>query len=501
VFHPAEDDSTAFVFGSTTDTLWSLHQNVVTVFYYNIREDSTRRIAAGNFSFRARVRDEARRESGFRDEGGTTRVVVNFDPQTRLYRIGGRDCPRCAEPNPPPYCTSGDSVPAGFMSGFDQTALADTSGWIRFCAGDTLPQLAHVRFYVAGHDDDRDIPIDPAGLKNVRFTAAFTYIAGGEEGDLTSLQKKFVPDPGAVRGNHHLPDGTPWRGWVDGWGDPLSFPGLCPFDFNYYASAVDENNKSDGTPDSIPFYVSGSPTIDTPPGPPLVLVLAPQCSPAFAAFCPIAAGLSFGPDTLLLVGRHVPDTAQPPVTPLGLGTNRFSVVNLVTGHDHPRDSRSEIRQDLWGRIRSWRFGFACSDCEDLALPGEGQWREDVYAQNTFDDTLRVSLFLDTLCTRFSSPSNPCGFDFKVVLPADPLGTYRFSLKGKDTSAVGQVCLQPSDLGPNPASFATSTSPYGRFTGEFTRNLVLRQLQEVRPYIHGPKVAVRSKPPRKGWWRR
>src|SRR6185436_3422573 len=112
-----------------------------------------------------------------------------------------------------------------------------------------------------------------------------------------------------------------------GWGNS-NFQGLCPFDFTFYAAAVDENGKRDGTPDSLNFYVSGSPQIDSV-AVPLVVVLAPKCPAALPIFCPDVTGISFGPDTLFLVGQHV---ANDPLHPLP-GTNRFRLPFLATGHD------------------------------------------------------------------------------------------------------------------------------------------------------------------------
>ena len=503
LFFPAGVDSTAFVFGSLTDTLWSVQDDIVTVYYYSVREDSSRRIATGNFTFRARVRDEARLVSQFKN--GTKRIVLNYDPDSRLYRIAARDCPRCSEPNPPPYCSGNDSLPAGFLAGFDETALADTSLWIRFCEGDTLPQRSHVRFYSTGRDDSRDVPADPAGLRNVSFSAYFAWIARGEFGQLSNLNMPFSIDSTAVMGDYHLPDGTPWRGWVNGWGDAAEYQGLCPYDFTYYVAAVDENDKRDGTPTSIGFYVSGSPKLDIPPPDSvrtLVMVVAPTCASQWLSTCPDLTGLTFGADTVLVVSQHVPDSSNPTQwqTPFGIGFNEFLLTFPTPGHDHPRDSRAEIRQAVWGRIKSWKYNFDCAEgCEEQSLPGEDQWRDDPEDPDDdhFGEALRLGPFaLDTLCT-----ATPCGLSFKVALPPAPFGTYGLLLQGRDTAALGETCREPSDLGPNAEGFPRPTSDYGRLSQILQQPVVLRQLQDVRPYVPRSKPVPQARTPRKGWWNR
>jgi hypothetical protein len=486
LFFGAGRDTTVFVFGSTTDTLWTANNDVITVFYYNERGDSTRTIAPGNFTFRARVRDEASNKSLF--NRGTTRVVLNHDPDTRLYRIAARDCPRCAGPNPPAYCSSNDSLVAGFLSGFERSAIADTSQWILFCDGDTIPKLSHVRFYARGHDDSRDVPIDPAGLRNVGFSARFAWT----NPSLSNKTMPFSVDTTAVQGDYHLPDGTPWSGWVNGWGNATEYQGICPFDFSYYVAAVDEHGKRDGTPDSLSFYTSGSPIIDSLVVP-KVIVLAPTCG-LFPGFCPDLTGITFGPDTLMLVGTNI--AADPPNP--ARASNRFGLTFRAYGHDHPRDSNPLINPDNWGRILSWLFRFTCTgaNCQDIALPGEGQWRNDSYDQNVFDDTLQVTFAVDTLCT-----ASPCGFSYKIVLPSSPLGPYEFTIQGQDVSSIGETCREPSDLGPTASPFTRQVSQNGRLTQEVTRNLILRQLQDVRPYVPRATAEARSRTPRKGWWKR
>jgi hypothetical protein len=239
-------------------------------------------------------------------------------------------------------------------------------------------------------------------------------------------------------------------------------------------------------------------------------VLAPKCSAAFTPFCPVTDGLTFGPDTLLVIGDHVADDPLRPQTPLSLGFNRFRLTFPVFGHDHPRDSPALVREEFWGRIRAWFPDFICQEpfCDDLNVSGLGLWRDDRAAPNAFDDTLQVLFPLDTLCVT----PGPCGFNVKAALPTGSFGQYRFEIRGRDTNAIGGTCTEPSDLGPNPATFTRPTADFGRKTLLVTRQVVMRQLQEVRPYVlqkSGPAEtrgarasrAVEPKAPRKGWWRR
>jgi hypothetical protein len=220
--------------------------------------------------------------------------------------------------------------------------------------------------------------------------------------------------------------------------------------------------------------------------------------------------MTFGPDTLLLVGTHIPDDLTNPQTPLGFGFNRFQIPLRVFGHDHPRDQPPLVREDFWGRIRAWIFDYVCLEplCADLPVSGAGVWRDDRFEPNVFDDSLQVTFSLDTLCTT----SSPCGFNVKAALPTGSFGTYRFDLQGRDTNALGSTCSEPSDLGPTPSSFARPISDYGRLTPLLSRQVVMRQLQEVRPYVirtaqagAGERAAKgrseRASTARKGWWKR
>jgi hypothetical protein len=464
------------------DTLWALHGTVLSAYYYSTRTDS---VPPGSFIFRARVRDEARLTSLL--STGTKRVKVNYDPQTHLARIPACDCPK-----PPPNCASQDSIVAGWSVGIDQTGYPDSTQWVRFCDGDTLPILSWVRFYAQGADDSRDVPIDPAGAREVGYSARFEWHAGTPPYEIVNGNMPFSNEYEAASYLLPPPYNTPWRGIRNGWGDAQRFPGLCPFDFTYYVAAVDEHGTRDGSPDHIRFYLSGSPIIDSLSVPP-VIVLVPKCKPGFDPFCPNFAGMApFGPDTVAVVGQWIQDTSGISI----LGLNKYRMALQAFGHDWPGDSNPLIDPGRQGRILSWRYDFNCTSpgCSDLAVPGEGQWRLDSQAINVFDDTLQVTFPLDTLRTT-------SGFvPYMAVLPTENLGAYDFQILGRDTDPIGGTCVEPSDLGSNPSEFPRATSETGRLTQVENRPTVLLQLQDVRPYV--PRaLAARQQTAKKGWWRR
>lgn len=482
----------------TGDTTWLLQTDTITVYYRNVRGSSEDSIPSGNFVVRARVRDEARRESLL--SSGTRRVTVNFDPETRLYRIAACDCPK-----PPPNCASRDSVRAGYIVGIESNAFPDSSAWIRFCEGDTLPQLPWVRFYSSGHDDVRDIPKEGNTLREVGFSARFSWTA------VTQVNTNMPFSPEYTAQTYGLPPIDPrgtWRGFKNGWGN-ARFPGACPFNFTYYVSSVDENGKRDGSPDSLHFYVSSAPSIDSVYAP-MVLVLVPKCQQGLdPAFCPPTAGLTFGPDTVLVTGQYV-DVPRPPgclyTQGCNPGENRFKLPLVLWGHESPRDRDPLLNYSptAIGRIRSWFYDFLCLDpgCEDqFPPPGEGRWRDDRQLTSDppnvqiFDDSLVVTAVLDTVLV------GP-GPAWKEILEPTILGPQLFTAQGRDTDAGGQLCNEPSDLGPAPASFPRDVSAEGRVTQRIQRQVILRQLQDVRPYAPQRAVAAHKRAPaRKGWWRR
>jgi len=452
-FLDAGIDTTAFSF--TGDTLWTAAAGIV-----KVRNTVTYQRKSGNFSLRVRVRDNIGRQSLIR----TRQLALNYDPNTEILRIPACDCP-----NPPPDCAARGMVAAGWITGIDEVVFPDSTQWILFCEGDTLPQRAHVRFYAHGVDDPRDAPVTPPATQPVDFSYRYEWRASMFESRTQPYSTPYEPRVYTLP----PPLGTSWQGGSLGWG--RAYDGICPFDYTFYAAAVDERGKWDGTPDSLRFYVNGSPSLG-PVEAPNVLVLMPRCPAGFEAFCDPQP--TFGPDTLAVQGTFVPGSSQFPVA---LGRTRFNLPIRALGHDHPRDRSTYYSNTHEGRIRSWYFSFDCtSGCEDLNLPGETSWRLDIQRSDPpgaqrFDEPLTVTMENDSVC--LAAPL--CG-DFRLVLRTAGLGNYRFTLQGRDTAPVGDVCSEPSDLGPRPSTFRRDISELGRRTAVVTRDVVLRQLRDVRP---------------------
>src|SRR5262249_53334704 len=149
----------------------------------------------------------------------------------------------------------------------------------------------------------------------------------------------------------------------------------------YFASAVDEWGKRDGTPDTLAFFVSHSPRIDSIVAP-HVIVLAPNCGNP--AKCPPLGNITFGPDTVLVIGTHMPDVT----TPCEVGQNQFVLPIKVYGHDNAADRTQPYDMGNKGAIKAWRFTLDCLDCEDYGFSGENSWREALDTANdsqVFDD--------------------------------------------------------------------------------------------------------------------
>ena len=451
---------------SPGDTLWSLTGEVLTVHLHN---DRAAPLPPGNLLFRARVRDDALLVS--RLVGGQRLITINFDPDTRLYSAPSCDCPL-----PPPGCTNLGPQPVGWITGIGNVDPFPIDAWIPFCAGDTLPNESHVRFYAQGSDDPRDLPIDPvAGFREVQYQ--WRYEAS--RGDFNFTNMPFSV-PATAAADLPLPGGGTFRGGSVGWV-------TCPLDYLFQAGAVDEQGKVDGTPAEIRFHVGGAPTLDSVSVAP-VIVFVPRCNPNRASYCAGFEPVTFGPDTLAVYGTAVPDAPSPPwATPLGLGWNRFVFPFRAWGHDHPRDRNPPggpqyYSDETAGRIRSWNFAFDCDapGCQDAGLPGEGLWREDTRApgepvgQQTFDQPIMITIPLDTLCV-----TSPCTEEIVARLDSDRFGPYVFSIMGRDTEYLGQTCTVPSDLGENPAHFDIPIYRIGLQTQLETRRTVWLQLGDVR----------------------
>lgn len=461
---------------------WELSedQERVTVYLRSSREEP---IIGDNFSgkflMKARARDDAQLQSFTRE--GQRLVVVNYDPDTRTYNVPACDCP-----NAPPDCDNSELVNVGWITGISEIDSFPTiDDWVMFCEGDTIPNFSYVRFYARGWDDDRDLPIDAEAseLPEVSFRFRFEYSAAG-----FSSRNMSWSDPAQPATRLFLPSGVgggEFRGASTDW---LT----CPFDYKFFAGANDEHGRVDGTPAGVSFSVGGTPQIDSLQVP-SVLVFIPGCpQPLAGNFCPGYSNVTFGPDTLAVLGTNIPDDL-PWETPFGLGWNTFVLPFRAFGHDHPRDQNPPGGPIYYkavdeGHIRSWKYSFDCTApaCEDQQLPGEDVWKANIIPAgqgpvDVFDDELAVvRIPLDTLCVEDTGGA-PCpGTSARATLIFTKFGQYSFEIQGKDTEFIGQTCNQPSDLGPNPAQFPVSISDLGRTTQFVTKDVLWVQLRDVRP---------------------
>jgi len=472
------------VVGNTTigtqDSLWLVEGEKVTVFHYSTR---TEPIGSGPFDYKVNVLDDARRE--VIPPAGDRVVTVNYDPDTRLYRV-----PECNCPNPPPSCDPQNMVPAGWITGINQTDFP-MNEWRLFCQGDTLPNLAKVAFYASGWDDPRDVPKDgAAGLRETRYKFRFEYLGPAESPLRIANQNMPLSKPSLLAEDLVLPTGGTFRGARIGWRN-------CGLDYVLQASAEDEQTRVDGTPAAIAYKVNGSPMIDSLRVPP-VFVFVPTCHGVWlqSNACPTQAEVTArfaGTDTIPIFGTWKGDVNDL----FALGENVFVFPFKAWAHDHPRDKnpagKNYYGPSEVGRIRAWRYTFDCTTplCQDLAIPGEKAWRPetrdnavDPPNQEVFDENLSVTIPIDTFCV-----GTPCNFTVaKAYLKSSRFGLYEFTLQGRDSDPFGYRCDSPADLGAGASPLSLDLSEQGRRTQVASRNTVwmqYRDVQATKPHLATP----------------
>ncbi len=476
-WRPFEDDEAFAVARDTTalgcedppcsepDTLWSVSGDVFTV---HQRNRPAKPLEDGVWTLEVRVRDAADRVSPIEARD----FVINFDPHTELFAVPECDCPQ-----PPPDCDPDARVPAGWVTGIGEVDFLPED-WLLFCDGDTLPNRSTVRFYAGGRDDPRDAPVDPSsGLADVELVYLYVpYPPHVGEGG-------FVPysDPPSSSELHELPPG-----WGTFFGATVAWK-TCPFDYEFVAKARDEAGRRDGRGARIQWVV-GAPPVISALEVPRTIVFVPTCPPTLPV-CPDVQSNTFGPDTLVVFGEHVPESSEPPWhTPYGIGRNIVRWPIRALGHDDPRD-RNPVGGPAYysdedeGRIRSWQFAFDCvtSGCEDVPFQGEDVWipherNGDPPSQQVFDRPLTLTVPLDTLCV-----AEPCSTGgFTVGMPALWVrsGTSRFTLRAKDADFIGGRCEQPCDLGANAESCAVWNP--GRRSRTHVAETTWLLYHEVRP---------------------
>ena len=190
-------------------------------------------IPAGTFRFAAKTIDDAGAQSqvdGGQFREGVSQIVVNFDPDTWLteatYSAFFDDKPDTL------------NVPINFTDNVP----------------DTVPERAWVTFHYYSHDDNRDIRLcstaDPDEcidfrVRVVRKSARFGSSGAGSE------DSRPLPVSPAV----HDSDANTTA-------DSNSV-NISTFEYDLFASGVDENGTQDGTPAGLHVIGNYDPTMDT----------------------------------------------------------------------------------------------------------------------------------------------------------------------------------------------------------------------------------------------
>jgi hypothetical protein len=185
-------------------------------------------LPAGSFRFAAKCIDDAGAESQV-DAGqfktGVAQVVVNFDPDTWLT-----EAQNTYYKNRTPI-----TRPINFTD-----AVADT-----------VPDRSWVYFRYYSHDDRRDIrlcsPADPDECLNFQFKVVRTSARFPRSGEDSNW---LPPSPGTHDSD---PNSTADSNTVN----------ISTFEYDLYASGVDENGTRDGTPAHLRVIGNHDPTMDT----------------------------------------------------------------------------------------------------------------------------------------------------------------------------------------------------------------------------------------------
>jgi hypothetical protein len=173
-------------------------------------------------------------------------VVVNYDPDTHLLK---------GETDPLPGAFPGlysydDPRIYPYYRVFNPDGTIDE---FTFAEADTVPDRAYAVFKAIGHDDPRDLKIDPA--------FGVTFQASSLDTGLYNLiaPYRFTAEYGdAHRTLEWQPD---YDQCTDCWSaDTLGFE-VGPFRYRFRMRTVDEQGKRDGTEDSFFFYGNFPPCV------------------------------------------------------------------------------------------------------------------------------------------------------------------------------------------------------------------------------------------------
>jgi hypothetical protein len=173
-------------------------------------------------------------------------IVVNFDPDTRLLKNEIDPLPAAF----PGLYSYDDPRIYPYYRVFNRDGTIDE---FTFVENDTVPDRAYAVFKAIGHDDPRDLKIDPAA--GVTFQASF---------DAVGLYNLIAPYPFTADygGRDSTVEWEPdYNQCTDCWSsDTLGFE-VGPFEYVFKMRAVDEHGKRDLSPDSFHFYGNFPPCV------------------------------------------------------------------------------------------------------------------------------------------------------------------------------------------------------------------------------------------------
>lgn len=220
---------------ATGDSL-SYFDNVTALMFRNDASGAgifARRLAAGRFELLVNAIDVAGVEVSSADR--VLNIVVNYDPDTYILRD-----------STPPELGHNDDNLYPYYTVFH----GPDAGSYHFVEHETVPDRAYVTFKALGWDDSRDLRLSPnnrmtftgsyRGRQRVRGGGWFTFGTAGS--DTNSTAEWTAADPAGISG------------------DTLGFY-VGPFEYTVFMRAVDEQGKSDGTPDSFQFVGNFPPCV------------------------------------------------------------------------------------------------------------------------------------------------------------------------------------------------------------------------------------------------
>lgn len=294
-------------------------------------------LPSGDFYFRVIARDEAgaRSKSDIITGEGACNVVINHDPDTRIFRA---------------ECSFTNKRGADSMIVLEYEDIVDAQP-------DTLPYNSLVRFNYEGWDDPKDIEtleFPEPNLIPIRFQFMFERWGIDENNNTSSYATPWYPTARAEDTNRFEDvDSTTMR--------------VGTYCYMFASRSFDEQYRADGTPDSVYFCGNFPPTIDEmevgyDPDP-------KNFNPTLPEFVPITGDtLYLGLDKLF---QNRVDTASAYDVkfeqPAGPYTYYFAMYFKGSGHDDDRDPPGS-------GIKGWKYIIEAS--EDYYYRKENEWVYD-----------------------------------------------------------------------------------------------------------------------------